>query len=42
MSVVYTVVEAVFGIRLEVKKTVTLLQKYVPGGKPVGIARLNP
>lgn len=42
MNVVYTVVEAVFGIRLEVKKTVILLQKYVSGGKPVGVPRLNP
>jgi hypothetical protein len=33
MSVIYTVAEAVFGISLEVKTTVTLLQKYVPGGR---------
>lgn len=31
MSVIYTIAEAVFGIRLEVKTTVTLLQRYVPG-----------
>jgi len=42
MSVIYTVVEAIFGIRLEVKTKVTLLQKYVPGGKPVTIAGLYP
>jgi len=42
MSVIYTVVEAVFGIRLEVKKRVTFLQIYVPGGKPVSISGLNP
>lgn len=32
MSVIYTVAEAVFGIRLEIKTTVTLLQRYVRGG----------
>jgi hypothetical protein len=42
MSVIYTVVEAIFGIRLEVKTTVTLLQKSVPGGKPATIAELYP
>ena len=42
MNVIYTVVEAVFGIRLEVKTRVILLQKYVPGGKPVSIAGLYP
>jgi hypothetical protein len=42
MSVIYTVVEAVFGISLEVKTTVTLLEKYVPGGKPASVAGLYP
>ena len=42
MSVIYTVVEAVFGICLEFKTTVPLLEKYVPGGKPVSTAGLNP
>jgi hypothetical protein len=32
MSVIYAIVEAVFGIRLEVKTTLTVIQKYVPGG----------
>jgi hypothetical protein len=31
MSVIYTVVETVFGVRLEVKTTLIVIQKYVPG-----------
>lgn len=42
MSVIYTVVETVLGIRLEVKTKVTLLQRYVPGGKDASRAGLYP